>query len=138
MVDCSIPKIRKMNRASDLIEYEVVQVSVSANYANILSQKVVWLSVVGNYSRRLGQRRKRCTNDRHKCFIRQYALRSRTVSSVIRNELETIRNDTSSSETVGRRLIEAGLNSRSATAPLLTRENRIAGLHFDEITKIGL
>ena len=57
----------------------------------------------------------------------------------MRNELAATRNVTISSGTVKRRLNEAELDSRRpATAPLLTRENRVAGYILFEIIKIGL
>ncbi|KAF2889900.1 hypothetical protein ILUMI_16273 [Ignelater luminosus] len=85
-----------------------------------------------SYNRRPEQERKRSTDARDDCFVRQSAFRNKTVTgTMLKDELAIARNVMISSRTVRRRLNEAGLSSRrSAKKPLLTREYIVARLRF--------
>lgn len=135
-----------MNRPRNLTEPETVRALTlldegysQRHIANLLGVNHSTISRVlkrfnetGSYRRRPGQGRKRCTSARDDRFLKQSALRNRSVtSSLLRNDLEATRNVAISTRTVRRRLKEAGLDSRRpATAPLLSRENRVARLRF--------
>lgn len=97
-----------------------------------ISRMVRRFNETGSHDRRPGQGRKRCTNARDDRFLRQSALRNRRVTStLLNNELLTVRNVAISSRTVRRRLNEGGLSSRvPAVKPLLTREHRVQRLNF--------
>lgn len=138
--------LRKMNRQSNYTEHEAVRAStlldegysqrfvanlLGVNYSTI-SQIVRRFDETVPYSRRPGQGRKCCTSERGKRFLRQHALRNRTVtSSFLKNELQVTPNVILSARTNRRRLRECGLNSKRRTkALLLSRENRVARMRF--------
>lgn len=88
----------------------------------------------GEYSRRPGSGRKRATSRADDRFVKMTSLRNRFLTAVdVRDRLQNVRGVVVSTETVRRRLKQAGLASRRPVkSPQLTREHRVRRLAFAE------
>ncbi|KAF2880398.1 hypothetical protein ILUMI_25781 [Ignelater luminosus] len=92
-----------------------------------ISRMVGCFNQTGSYNRRPGQGRKRSKDARDGRFLRQSALRNRTVTgTMLKNELAIAHNVMISSRTVRKRLNEAGLSILSSFA-LITSNSTLIG-----------